>query len=80
MILIRTKYHGAGNYIGSRISADDGRGHRVYISYDHSLSNLDLKQKAADELMVKMGWDKHSTTVYAGTYKEEDYYMMQRKG
>ena len=56
MKAITTKYHGPTNTKGSRISADDGDGNRVTISYPYELSGEACHRKAADALCAKMGW------------------------
>lgn len=56
MKAITTKYHGATNTRGSRISACDLDGNRVSIPYPHELSGEDVHRKAADALCAKMGW------------------------
>lgn len=56
MKAIITKYHGPTNTKGSRISASDSDGNRVYISYPHELSGEAVYRAAAEALRVKMGW------------------------
>lgn len=56
MKAISTKYHGPGNRRGSRFSADDGDGNRVYVSYDYGLDSESNHHKAALALCQKMGW------------------------
>lgn len=56
MKAIRTKYHGATNTKGSRISASDEDGNRVSIPYPHELSGGAVHRAAADALCQKMGW------------------------
>lgn len=53
---IRTKYHGPGNVRGARISAYDGDGNRVVISYPYELSGEACHRAAADALCKKMNW------------------------
>jgi hypothetical protein len=56
MKAIETKYHGPTNTRGARISATDGDGNRIYISYPYELSGEDVHRKAADALCRKMDW------------------------
>jgi hypothetical protein len=56
MKAIRTKYHGATDTRGSRISASDEDGNRVSIPYPHELGGENCHRKAADALCAKMGW------------------------
>jgi hypothetical protein len=58
MKAISTKYHGPSNTRGSRITADDGDGNRITVSYDHSASmGAEVHSKAAIALCRKMNWD-----------------------
>jgi hypothetical protein len=56
MKAITTKYHGATNTRGSRISASDMDGNRVSIPYPHDLSGEAVHRAAAEALCAKMGW------------------------
>lgn len=56
MKAITTKYHGSTNSKGSRISASDCDGNRVYIDYPHELSGEDCYRLAAVKLCEKMNW------------------------
>ena len=53
---IITKYHGPTNSRGSRISADDSDGNRVYVSYRHNLNSDENHCAAARALADKMNW------------------------
>lgn len=55
---IETKYHGATNTKGSRISATSASGIKVYIDYPHELSGVDCHAKAAEKLALKLDWLK----------------------
>jgi hypothetical protein len=57
MKAIITKYHGAGNVRGSRISASDEDGNKVFISYPYELSGEAVHRKAAVALCKKMNWE-----------------------
>lgn len=57
MKAIVTKYHGPGNLRGSRISASDEDGNRVFVPVDNSKSTEDSHHRAALELCRKMKWD-----------------------
>jgi len=56
MKAIITKYHGPTDYKGSRITASDGDGNRITISYPCELSGEAVHRKAAEALCEKMGW------------------------
>lgn len=56
MKAIVTKYHGPTDTRGARITADDGDGNRITISYPYELSGEDVHRKAAEALRDKMGW------------------------
>jgi len=56
MKAIVTKFHGPTDTKGSRISASDSDGNRVFLSKDHSLSDHEAHGKAARALLDKMGW------------------------
>jgi hypothetical protein len=62
MKAIITKYHGATNTRGSRISASDEDGNRVSIPYPHELSGEDVHIAAANALCDKMKWDGKRVT------------------
>jgi hypothetical protein len=56
MKAIITKYHGPTNTLGSRVSAEDSDGNRVYVSRDCSLHIEDSHKDAAIALCKKMRW------------------------
>ena len=56
MKAITTKCHGPTNHKGSRISADDMDGNRVYIPYPYELDSQDAHFQAAKALCKKMDW------------------------
>lgn len=66
MKAIVTKFHGPGNTRGSRVSASDSDGNRVYISLDPTWSHDKSHQMAAIALCQKMGW---LGTLYQGFLK-----------
>lgn len=55
MKAIITKYHGATNFRGSRISAFDGD-NRVVIPYPHELNSEEAHRAAAQALCDKLKW------------------------
>ena len=61
MKAITTKYHGATNTRGSRITATDEDGNRITISYPYELSGEAVHRAAADALCAKMGWSGRLT-------------------
>lgn len=56
MKAILTRYHGATNTRGSRISATAEGGHRISIPYPHELSGEACHAAAATELCRKLQW------------------------
>lgn len=56
MKAILTRYHGATNTRGSRISATDSDKNRVSISYPHELNSDKAHALAAKTLCEKMNW------------------------
>lgn len=57
MQVIITKFHGATNSRGSRISAtSSGEGSRVYIHYPHEVGVDEAHSRAAAKLAAKLGW------------------------
>ena len=56
MKAILTKYHGATDTRGSRISATAEGGNRVTIPYPHELSGEAVHAAAAVALCAKMNW------------------------
>lgn len=55
---IETKYHGATNTKGSRISATSASGIKTYIDYPHELSGVDCHAIAAEKLARQLEWLK----------------------
>ena len=60
MKAITTKYHGATNTRGSRISAQDENRNRVSLAYDDELSSDENHDAAALALCHKMNWKRHN--------------------
>ena len=56
MQAIQTKYFGPSNVRGSRIKATCAAG-SITIPYPHELSGQAVHRKAAEALVVKLGWD-----------------------
>lgn len=56
MKAIMTKYHGATDTKGSRVSASDGDGNRVILSWDNSMNGDENHDNAALTLCARMGW------------------------
>jgi hypothetical protein len=56
MKAILTKYHGATNTRGARVSAADMDRNRVSIPYPHELSGEAVHVAAAQALCDKMNW------------------------
>ena len=74
---IRTRYHGATNHRGTRISATDGF-EKIYVPYRYDLSNEQNHAEAANAFIDKYYNDrKHSVTVLdfeSGLWFDRDYY------
>jgi len=56
MKTITTKYLGATNTRGSRISASDGDGNRIVTPYRSELGETENHEGAVKALCEKMGW------------------------
>ena len=56
MQTISTKYHGATNTRGSRISATSTGGSRVYVPYRDEYSTDQNHREAVRKLTKKLGW------------------------
>ena len=75
MKAIRTRYHGASNVKGSRISATDGErypGHTLVMSYDGALNSDDMHRKAAYAFRDKMDWKGELT---GGGFQNDMYWV-----
>lgn len=53
---IRTKYHGATNTRGSRITATSSGGTKCTIPYPHECNPPEAHRKAAEALQAKLQW------------------------
>lgn len=53
---ITTRYHGATNTKGARVSATAAAG-RIYLPFDYALNDIDNHFAAADRLQNLHGWD-----------------------
>jgi len=56
MKAIKTKYHGPGSVLGSRVSATAEGGNRVVLSWDHAIDTTENHAAAAKALCKKMHW------------------------
>lgn len=65
MKAITTKYRGPTNTRGARITATDGDGNHVSISYPYELSGVSVHASAALALCRKMNW--HGEIIGGGT-------------
>jgi hypothetical protein len=85
MKAITTKYHGPTNTRGSRITADDGDGNRITVSYDHSASmGADVHSQADIALCRKMNWKGEliagaTKDGYAFVFATSDRYMTEER-
>lgn len=61
MVTIKTKFHGATNFRGSRVSATSTNGHRLTVDWDHALDCDENHDAAAVALCRKMDW--HGTII-----------------
>jgi hypothetical protein len=62
MVALETRYHGATNFRGSRISCSrmdryEGRQPRVYVSFDYALSGEELHFEAVKQFCAKFKWN-----------------------
>jgi len=64
---IVTKYHGAGNKRGSRISATTASGLRIYVSFKDEWKDFDNHKHAAMHIAHKLAW---AGIMYAGGTKD----------
>jgi len=65
MKTITTKFHGATDTLGARISATSTSGIRVYVSYEYALSHNGPHDVAVIKLCKKLDW--HGTFIIGGT-------------
>ena len=79
MKAITTKYHGPTTTRGSKISASDKDGNRVYISYDYALNSEDAHRKAAVALCSTMNWSGADTMV-CGSIKNGYVFVFTERG
>ena len=70
---IRTRYHGATNYTGSRISATDGN-KRIFVPYDYSKNGNENHCAAAQTFFDKDERFKIKVKKRSGLCFEGDYY------
>jgi hypothetical protein len=73
MKAITTKFHGATNTKGSRITATDADGNRISVSFDHALDSEHNHDAAAIALCRKMGWTGHN--LMRGGVKDGNVYV-----
>ncbi len=73
MKAITTKYHGATNFKGSRVSASDQDHNRVILSYDDALNSEENHDAAALALCAKMKWIGHD--LMRGHQKQGNVYV-----
>jgi hypothetical protein len=71
MQAIRTRYHGATNTRGARITATC-EGGSIQMSYDYSLDAEPNHRKAVELLLKRLGW----VAVYQGGQFGGDYYWI----
>lgn len=73
MQAIQTRYLGPTNHRGARIKAWAAAG-SVTIDYPHELSGQACHRKAAEALLVKLGWlDAHYGGLLGGQLESGDY-------
>jgi len=72
---IRTRFHGATETRGSRITARAEAG-SVTVSYDYSLNGSENHARAAQALVDKFGWGKPHYGEYVGGVFGNDYYWV----
>jgi hypothetical protein len=64
---IVTKYHGATDRRGSRISATTASGLRIYCEYKDAWNTFDNHKHAANQIASKLDW---AGVMYAGGLKD----------
>jgi hypothetical protein len=67
MKAITTKFHGPTNFRGSRVSATDSDGNRVFVDYSQTANSEAAHAEAAIALVKKMNWGP--CTLIAGATK-----------
>lgn len=81
MQAIRTRYHGATNSRGSRISAQCEAG-KVFVPFDHDLDLEGNHVAAATALRVKLGWQEKDgyQPMEVGFFAGDGYHVFRTKG
>ena len=82
MQAITTKYHGATDTKGSRISATTASGIRKYINYPHEFSGVNCHAAAAEHLARNLGWLRGEVPFdeqYVAGATESGYVFVQYK-
>jgi len=69
MKAIETKFHGPTSTRGSRITASDSDGNRIWLSYNHALDADQNHANAARALCRKMGWGVTGSVLQGGHTK-----------
>jgi hypothetical protein len=77
MKAIITRFHGATNTRGSRITASDSDNNRVSIPYPHELNSEQAHEQVAYALCKKMKWDG---VLIPGGLKRGNVYVFAPKG
>jgi len=83
MKAIKTKYHGPGNVLGSRVSASDEDGNKVVLSWDNALDTTENHTAAAKALCRKMKWPNKLIMgslkdCYVFVFYPKDYPFMEK--
>ena len=76
---IFTRYLGPTNTKGSRIKAS-ARGLSVTVPLDYALDLVERHEKAARELLAKLGWQDRQTALAGETPDERGYVFVAISG
>jgi hypothetical protein len=75
MQAIRTRYHGATNTKGSRLSAK-GEAKTMYFGYDHALGSELGHATAAHAYANSLGWLKDGSKLIGGVFGNDHYWVI----
>lgn len=76
---IRTKYHGATNHRGSRITATSAGGSKLTIPYPHELNAEQAHRKAAELLVAKLDWLTLGYQLVTGSLSDSYVHVLARE-
>lgn len=80
---VKTTFHGATNYRGSRVSAErmdakpsTGKRERVTIEWDHALNPSENHKAAARALLDRNGWTSEHTLVGTAGWERGSIFLV----